>query len=381
MHSGSFEMKNNERLVLAYALVHTHILNDRVNQRQDTKLNVLNDAYSPGTEYYIGQYSEINQVSEIAGVLSAGYKLSNKVYVGASLEAQVRKKSFDIEYSGRALLNPLPGADPLLFPAFSNTESAYRVDYTQGSLKPKLGLAYNRDRHHFGLLVTLPIVRIYSKGTLMTDYVVSNLHVVPTGEPINFLANTRQENLSTNYKTPVSIGVGYTYDFGRTQFYVATEYFAELRDYTILTPRNEYFVRSDTGSTATAASLKLKDVRKAVLNVAVSVSFLVKPAVVGYVSVRTNFSYANEKSFVDDEGYAAYTTNWNIYHAQIGAAIRRPKFSIRPGLLLSYGMTRTYRPEINFDTPTESNLLLGNPVEAKVKHFVIGLLLSYIHNL
>ncbi|NRD59995.1 hypothetical protein, partial [Corallococcus exiguus] len=42
IHSGSFELKNNERLALAYALIHTHILNDRVHQRQDTRMNVLN---------------------------------------------------------------------------------------------------------------------------------------------------------------------------------------------------------------------------------------------------------------------------------------------------------------------------------------------------
>ena len=382
MHSGSFELKNNERLVLAYALIHTHILNDRVNQRQDTKLNVLNDAYSPGAEFYIGQFSELNQVSEISGAFSAGYKLSEKLYVGATLEVPIRKQSFDIEYSGRALQN-LPAGSSLLFPPLTNTESVYRVDYTQVSFKPKLGLAYNQARHHFGLLVTLPLTPIFSRGNLMSDNVVSNLRLSPTTEPVNFLANTRQEKLKTMYKTPLSVAAGYSYDFGRSQFYVAAEYFAKLSDYNILTPRNDYFIRPDTGSinSTTSGLLKFKDVRKAVMNVAVGVRFPIKPSVMGYVSVRTDFSYADEKSFADEDGYVSYTTNWNTYHAQIGANIRRPKFSFRPGLLLSYGSTRTYKPEVNFDTPTESNLLLGNPVEAKANHLVIGLLLSYIHNL
>ncbi|UFH55033.1 hypothetical protein [Spirosoma sp. KNUC1025] len=382
MHSGSFELKRNERLVLAYALIHTHILNDRANQRQDTRLNVLDDAYSPGTEYYIGQFSEINQVSEIAGAFSAGYRLSEKLFIGASLEVPLRKQSFDIEYSGRALHN-LPAGSDVLFPPLTNTEAVYRVDYTQVSLKPKLGLAYNHGRHHVGLLVTLPLARIFSQGTLMSDNVVSDLRLTPTVSPINFLANTRQEKLKTNYKTPLSIGVGYSYDFGRSQLYVAAEYFAKLSDYNVLTPRNDYFIRPDTGSanTTTQGLLKFKDVRKAVTNVAVGFSFPVKPSVTGYVSVRTDFSYADEKSFVDDGGYVSYTTNWNTYHAQIGANIRRPKFSFRPGLLLSYGTTSKYKPEVNFDTPNESNLLLGDPVEAKANHLVIGLLLSYIHNL
>ena len=382
MHSGSFELKNTERLVLAYALIHTHILNDRVNQRQDAKQNVLSDSYSPGSEYYIGQFSEINQVSEISGAFSAGYRLSEKLFIGATLEVPIRKQSFDIEYSGRALQN-LPVGSGTIFPPLTNTESVYRVDYTQASLKPKLGIAYNQNRHHFGLLVTLPLTRLFSQGTLMSDNVVTNLHFTATDSPINFLANTRQEKLKTNYKTPLSIAAGYSYDFGRSQLYIAAEYFAKLSDYNILTPRNEYFIRPDTGSinSTTQALLKFKDVRKSVTNVAIGLSFPVKPSLMGYVSFRTDFSYADEKSFVDEDGYVSYTTNWNTYHAQIGANIRRTKFSFRHGLLLSYGSTKSYKPEVNFDTPNESNLLLGDPVAAKANHLIVGLLLSYIHNL
>ena len=377
MHSGSFELKNNERLVLAYALIHTHVLNDRVNQRQDKKLNVLDDAYSPGNENYLGQYSEINQISELALSASAGYRVSNRLFVGASLEAINRKQNFDLSYSGRALFN-VPGNPD--FPPLTNSESVYRVDYTQVSLKPKLGLAYNANRHHFGLLVTLPIIKLYSKGTLMNDLVITNLRLIPDSDPINLLANTRQTKLKTDYKTPLSIAGGYSYDYGRGNIYVSAEYFAKLGDYNVLTPRDELFIRPDTSNSLQGLA-KFKDVRKAVMNIAVGVSFPVKPDVQGYASVRTNFSYADEKSFRDDDGYASYTTNWNIYHAQFGANILRKKSSIRPGLLLSYGTTSKYRPEVNFDTPNELNQLLGNPVDTKVNHLVIGFLLSYIHNL
>lgn len=382
IHSGSFELKNNERLALAYALIHTHILNDRVHQRQDARMNVLNDAYSPGPEYYLGQYSELNQISEIAGVFSAGYKLSGKLYVGASLEVPLRKRVLDIEYSGRALQNQ-PGGTETLFPPLSNTESIYRVDYTQVSLRPKLGVAYNQARHHFGLLVTLPLTRLYSQGKLMSDNVVTNVRLTPTSEPVNFLASTRQEKLKTNYKMPLSIAAAYSYDYGKGNLYIAAEYFANVGEYTILMPRNEQFIRPDTGSlrSETSALLKLKDVRRAVLNVAVGVSFPIKPSVMGYVSGRTNFSYANEKAFADEDGHPAYSTNWNLFHSQIGVNVRQKKNSLRAGLLVSYGTTRTYRPEVNFDTPNESNLLLGNPVDASVRHMAVGLLLSYIHNL
>ena len=39
IHSGSLALKNNERLVLVYVLIHNHILNDQVHQRQDTRMS------------------------------------------------------------------------------------------------------------------------------------------------------------------------------------------------------------------------------------------------------------------------------------------------------------------------------------------------------
>lgn len=381
MHSGSFELKNNKRLVLAYALIHNHILNDRTNQRQDKMLNVLNDAYSPGPEAYIGQFSEINQVSELSGAVSAGYKLTNKLHIGATLEVPVRKQSLDLDYSGRALLN-LPPNSTLLFAPLANAEYIYRIDYTQVSLKPKIGLAYGSGRHHAGLLVTLPMMKLHSRGTLMSDQIISNIRTDPAIEPITVLANTRQEKLPTDYRNPLSVAAGYSYDYGRGTIYLSAEYFAPLSEYNILTPRNDYFIRPDsTNNAATQGLLKFKDARKAIVNVAAGVSFPLKPGVQGYVSVRTDFSYADEKSFADDNGYTAYSTNFNLVHAQIGANIRRPKFSFRPGLMLSYGTTRNYKPEVNFDTPNESNFLLGDAVNARANHVVVGFLLSYIHNL
>ncbi len=381
LHSGSFELKNNARLVLAYALIHAHILNDRVNQRQDKRLNVLNDVYSPGPEAYIGQFSEINQISELSGAFSAGYKLSGKLHIGATLEVPLRHQGLDVDYSGRALLNR-PVNSTLLFAPLANAEYSYRVDYTQISLKPKIGLAYGTGRHHIGLLVTLPLLKLYSQGTLMSDQLISNIRTDPAIEPITLLANTRQQKLPTHYKNPPSVAIGYSYDYGRGNLYLSAEYFARLPEYNILTPRTDYFIRPDsTNNAATQNLLKFKDARKAIVNVGAGVSFRVKPDVQGYVSVRTDFSYADQKSFVSDDGHVSYTTNWNIFHAQIGANIRRPKFSFRPGLLLSYGTTKNYSPEVNFDTPNESNFLLGDPISARVNHVVVGFLLAYIHNL
>ncbi len=46
---------------------------------------------------------------------------------------------------------------------------------------------------------------------------------------------------------------------------------------------------------------------------------------------------------------------------QLGANVKRRKFNLRPGLLLSYGASNKYMQAINFDNPKDTNLLVGEP--------------------
>ena len=147
-------------------------------------------------------------------------------------------------------------------------------------------------------------------------------------------------------------------------------------------PRPEIFVRPDTaGSRSTPSLLKLKDVRKAVFNVAIGASLVMSPRLTGYISVRTDFSYADRSLFENTDGFATNTSYWNNYHCQLGANIIRKKFSLRAGFLFTHGSTNEFQQAVDFDHPSESNLLLGEPANTKATHFLTGVMVSYIHNL
>lgn len=83
-------------------------------------------------------------------------------------------------------------------------------------------------------------------GYLLSNNAISNIHFIPQ-EVVNLLASTRQTKLKSDYKVPASIALGYAYDYRKGQVYVAAEYFLKVKEYNILTPRAEGFVRPDTG--------------------------------------------------------------------------------------------------------------------------------------
>lgn len=219
-------------------------------------------------------------------------------------------------------------------------------------------------------------------SVIQSDLYISNLHIPNTGLNENLLANDRQTELPARYKLPFSIAAAYAIDYNKGQIYLAAEYFSKVSGYNIITPRNESFIRPDTGNinTNTSALLRLRDEHKKVTNFALGISYFLNPNFTAFGSFRTDFSYATPEP-AEFNGNRPYKVTWNTWHAQLGGNFRRRKFNLRSGLMFSYGRTSRYKQPVNFDNPNEYNLLLGNPGYVKGVFFSTGLLFSYVHNL
>lgn len=378
MLSGSISLGKKAPVVVAYALINAPGLRFQSTQRRDDHINVLDDAYSPGPEYYVGDYVIDNRVSETTALLATGFKLSPGLSAGFSMEAQVHQQHFNVSSNSRALANRDIDSSSL---PIVGAESYYLANYVHLGLRFKAGLAYSAGRHHFGLMVSSPLVRLWGSGSIVNDLTLNNIPLA--GDFTDLLANSRQEKLKARWKMPLSIAAGYTYDYGRGQLYFATEYFLRVKDYDVLTPRNEAFVRPDTGENRkqTYELLRLQDARSSVINFAAGISYNIKPSVTAYCAIRTDMSYADRHAVDDFTGYAAYTAYWNNYHLSLGANFKRKKFNFRTGFLFAYGRTGSYPQQVNFDNPTDDNLLQGNPVNTAAHRFSAGFMLSYIHNL
>lgn len=378
--SNTITLKMKKPFTIAYALLHEPIMSFTATQRKDAQQNVLNDSYSPGPETFVGQYTAQNSIDETAGILSTGFMLSPRLAVGFSAEGRIRKQSYSLNVNSRAIFNTDSNT---IFPPIASFEGYYLNTYTHFGMRFKAGLAYDIGaRDHLGLLLSSPLLRLGGSSTLVADEEANNIKV-DTTFTFYFLATTRQTKLKAKYKTPVSLALGYTHDFGTGQVFFTAEYFARIKEYNIVTPRKEAFIRPDTANnSATPDLIQLKDAHKSILNFAVGISRQLTPAVTGFVSFRTDFNYSRPSLYKDEgAGYTANTGDWDLYHMQLGANFKKRKFNLRVGLLLAYGHTTKYPQVVNFDNPNEENVLNGDPHPTKATQLTAGLMFSYIHNL
>jgi len=380
MISATVSLKGNHPFTIGYALTHNPVMTYRVNQQRDATLNVLDDSYSPGNEYFLGQYKNVNTINETSGIISGGFKASDHLAIGVTIEGQIRKQDFDYNTSARALYN----VGDFALPKFSNVQESYTAGYYNVGIRFKAGFAYDNEIHHLGLTLSSPLLHVAGSRNILSDNQTSDLIMPREADTVNLLTNSRQRSLKVNYKLPFSVALGYAIDYKGGQFYMVAEHFANVGEYNIITPKSQNFIKGvDSGDDLfTSDFLKFKDARKSVTNFGISASYLLKADLMGYISFHTDFNNISKALYnIDDSGYRSNTGNYNIYHCQVGTNVKKRKFPLRTGLLFSYGTTNKYLQNVNFDNPNEANYLGGYTGYTKASQFSVGLMLSYIHNL
>lgn len=382
MVSGVISFQKGKTLVLGYSLVHNPIIDYTVSYSRDAKFGVLNDSYSPGTEFYTAQYAAYNKISQTVANASVSVKLTDRLSAGLTGEATIRKQSFYDYINTRAFINS-SGVPTALLP-FTQVSSLYQLDYWRLGLRFRAGLAYEAGKHQLGFVVSSPLVQIKSSAVLFTDLTISNLNIPNTSLALNLLANGRQKSLPVRYKLPLSLAASYSIAVNKWQAALSAEYFLKVKNYSIVSPRNELFLRPDSGTNRdnTAQLVRFEEERKSILNAAFGLSYAFNERVTGYAALRTDFNYAGNLDPASPyQGYVPNFTTWNIYHLSAGAKLLRRKTHLYASLLTSFGTTSNYLQRVNFDTPNESNLLLGEPKRTTGGSFSLGLMLSYVHNL
>jgi hypothetical protein len=181
---------------------------------------------------------------------------------------------------------------------------------------------------------------------------------------------------------PLSIAGGYARETSWGRVYVSAEYFSSVKEYNVITPRASAFIRTnDDENIFTSDALAFQDARRSVINVGVGVSYQLKPDLTGFVALRTDRSYADSSRYTGDVGFVSNTSNFDIYHLQLGGNVRRRRFNLRAGLLLDYARTSKFLQPVSMNSANEQNLLLGDVHNTRASYFSVGLMFAYIHNL
>lgn len=220
-----------------------------------------------------------------------------------------------------------------------------RIDYDDLSYwnvraLAKVGLQVNLAPVHLGVTVTTPGVSLFGEGETKINLSVTNPDTMTNAN--GELVADRQKNLSSTYKSPLSIAVGAEYDFGRTSLYFTGEWFDGVDAYTIIDA--EPFVGQTTGDTLSIDIVQKVD---PVVNLGVGIEHSLSDEFQLYGAIFTDRS-AFDREAEDPLPVAT----WDILHFNAGAAFQVGSIDLTLGA--SYGHGNGEALPIDFlDIPTD----------------------------
>ncbi len=220
------------------------------------------------------------------------------------------------ELSGQAALSPTTGGAALLIDDF---------DYTNYRVLWKAGFATQFDAWDLGLSVTTPSVRLFGSGS--ASYVRSAVGADLGGGPVVNVSVQRQEDLASDFVSPLSVALGGSYRSGQNRFHATVEWFASVDPFEVL----------DTSSLAqdpAAEGLvkRLNEEANSVINFGVGFQRRVSTRFSYYAAFTTDFTFADK----DDSAANALST-WDIYHLTAGTSLVVGSAKLTMGAAYSFG--------------------------------------------
>ncbi|MCL4731436.1 MAG: hypothetical protein KJ044_13495, partial [Planctomycetes bacterium] len=306
--------------------------------------------------------------------LSYSWALTQWLSVGVANFGCLRFDDLDLRITSRAV-NAVPdafGADNLTSVAFWNLR-----------VVNKIGLALDFGNLKFGFAVTTPGTHIAGGATVSRQLSVNDLDTDGNGTGESFEASARQDNIPTRFRTPWSFSSGMDWRIDATTLAFSWEWFLPVGRYTAVRPESDApFIRGGvSGGPRAEEFLTVYDGRRGVFNLALAVENRWHEDWAGIWSFRTDYG----ADYVRNGGqFFLGVTSWDLFHFATGVAYTTrnddhvPRHEFMVGLQWSLGAGKGDQP-VNFDNPSEQNLLLGRNETKAISYFAIGLIVGYTY--
>ncbi|NOX66782.1 MAG: hypothetical protein GXO85_13570 [Chlorobi bacterium] len=195
-------------------------------------------------------------------------------------------------------------------------------DYYNLRLLWKAGVSIKLGKVMLGLSLTTPSINLYGSGSVYALFAKSNIDTLAN---LPDFANNYQENLSTKFKSPISIGFGAAYYWETTVLYFSAEWFNKVNTFAILEPKP--FITQSSGE-LNKYNLDYS------LNSVFNFGFGVKQ------TINKNFTYyggitTDRTAYNPNAPNPFVLSTWDIVHIRSGGEFKFHNLSITLGL--SYG--------------------------------------------
>ncbi len=339
--------------------------------RLDELYDVVDDeSESPGPEEFIGELTKNVKTTEILGALGFSRKLNDRISIGFSNFLIFRNENFARNFLVYFFLND--GNNTLV----SGTEIV-NIKYFNVRYQLKLGGAWKlSDDWEIGATIATPSINLFGNGSVAENLSLNNTKLF-TADRRDFLASDRQEKLKSRFKSPAAFSVGINKHFTKSTLAFTAQYFLGLKEYDIIEPEANPFIRPTDLYTVftTEKFLTITSVTKPVLNVAVGYEYRINEELTMNLSVRTD----NSNFDAEDRNSTTTISDWDLYHLTGGINIERERSSLTIGLIGSFGLNNNYLQDGSLENPDE-NLLLGGSLQlTESRYTAIGVLLGYTY--
>ncbi len=376
MASGVLKPKKTEKdWVLGYALYHSVTDNLNFTDRTEQKIDLINEAESPGAENYLSQFQLNTELDEVSVVAGAGWNMNEHISLGISQTFVYRSQEILDKFTANVIPDPGAGASVDLVSTDYDVFLKYWKIYTY----TKLGMTAKAGRWDIGLTLSTPALGLMGSGEMNADLRLVNVRIVddPNAPRQDFLANGRFEDLKVKYKLPWALALGVTRRFGDVRWYGGLNLFGSTAQYRVLDPGNAAFVQppSDQNVLITDDVLSLYDAKRFVVNGSIAADWIVHEDYHMLFSFRTDNYYSDLRR--EDEGLSAPKKVWNNYHLTFGTQRNFKSSEWIIGLRMNLGGRDDFPQPFSFNDPSEGNFFQGNTSTGKLTSRGLQLLLSY----
>jgi len=297
--AGMLPVGDRRKWVVAYTILARQSDDEEVGA--DATASTANGATSAELYYR-------RSVSEYWMGLSAGYRLSARTGIGATLFGTYHSQSQRAQLRSQTLGTvPPPTASDL----------ARQFSYYQAGVLAKVGVSTQAGPWYLGAAVTTPNLGLFGSGKILTTELSTN----PTA-----FAWRSQEGLSPDYRTPWLVAAGLARTVGTVTGYASAEWAGAVPRYALLDADS---VTPTDGRPAYDDDVYLA--RQEVLNWGLGLEIRRSPTRAFYVHFKTDRSSRPAESGID----ATYA-RWDRYHAGGGYAFRLGQWDLVTGLVYTW---------------------------------------------
>jgi hypothetical protein len=271
--AGAFRWKWLGDNKLAYSFLTRYRFNAELRGGRVNRQDVL--AWSPGEEDFAGGLLRNKNANEVWAGLTFARAATGKIGWGITQYLSVRGLDSDAEFFAQALTDS--GQMALIYEIDSYNADAW-------SLLWKAGLGFNFKPLTGGLTITTPNVQLAGSGNATLNSTWIGIDVDDDGMRDELFQAAIQENVTANYRSPLSIGAGIAWHADGFAIHTSAEWFDAVEAYDVL--ELESFTSQGTGKTV---DLVIRHQAKSVVNYAAGLE-IKGDKYAGYASFNTDFS-------------------------------------------------------------------------------------------